>query len=130
MVSHSGSWQRGAEWRRWDLHVHTPASQLGSAFVGLPWNDYVNALESAATLHEVAVIGVTDYMTIDGYEKLLSVQRDPESPRLSSTLLLPNIEFRCSPQTKEGNALNIHLLINVEDEDHVDKIKLTTTRAG
>ena len=132
MTSYSSSWQRGAEWRRWDLHVHTPASQLGSPFVGLSWSDYVNALEDAATHHGIAVIGVTDYMTIDGYEKLLSVQRDPASPRLNSILLLPNIEFRCSPQTKEGNALNIHLLINTAEEDHIEKIQksLRNLRVG
>ena len=123
MTSYSSPWQRGAEWRRWDLHVHTPASQLGNPFVGVSWGDYVNALEDAAARHRIAVIGVTDYMTIDGYEKLLSVQCDPENPHLDSILLLPNIEFRCSLQTKEGNALNIHLLINVADVDHVEKIK-------
>ena len=123
MTKSLNQWPRGAEWRRWDLHVHTPASQLGNPFVGVSWSDYVNALEDAAARHEIAVIGVTDYMTIDGYEKLLSIQRDPTSPQLNSILLLPNIEFRCSPQTKEGQALNIHLLVNVADTDHVEKLK-------
>jgi ABC-type lipoprotein export system ATPase subunit len=123
MTKSLNKWPRGAEWRRWDLHVHTPASQLGSPFVGVSWSDYVNALEDAAARHEVAVIGVTDYMTIDGYEKLLSFQRDPTSPRLNSVLLLPNIEFRCSPQTKEGQALNIHLVVNASDAEHVEKLK-------
>lgn len=123
MNSHSNLWERGAEWRRWDLHVHTPASQLGNPFAGVSWDNYVNELEKAAVRHRIAVIGVTDYMTIDGYEELLKAQCDPENPKLDSVLLLPNIEFRCSPQTKEGNALNIHLLINVADKEHVEKIK-------
>ena len=83
----------------------------------------MNELEVAAVRHRIAVIGVTDYMTIEGYEKLLSIQRDPKNPRLTSILLLPNIEFRCSPQTKEGQALNIHLIVNVVDPDHVGKLK-------
>ena len=123
MTLHSDKWQRGAEWRRWDLHVHTPASQLGNSFVSVSWDAYVNALEVATERDRIAVIGVTDYMTIDGYEQLLAIQGDPVSPRLGSTLLLPNIEFRCSPQTKDGHALNIHLLVNVVDDDHVEKIK-------
>jgi ABC-type lipoprotein export system ATPase subunit len=132
MTSYLNSWQRGSEWRRWDLHVHTPFSQLGSPFAGVSWSDYVTALEDAAKRHRIAVIGITDYMSIDGYEKLLSVQCGPERRQLESILLLPNIEFRCSPQTKEGNALNIHLLINVADEDHVAKIKksLRNLRVG
>lgn len=123
MTLSSSTWPRGAEWRRWDLHVHTPASQLGDSFVGVSWSDYVKALEDAVASHHIAVVGVTDYMTIEGYEKLHSIQRDPVNPRLSSILLLPNIEFRCSPQTKEGQALNIHLLVNVADADHVEKLK-------
>lgn len=123
MTLSSSPWPRGAEWRRWDLHVHTPASQLSNSFPGVSWSDYVNALEDAVASHQIAVIGVTDYLTIEGYEKLYSMQRDPVNPRLSSTLLLPNIEFRCSPQTKEGQGLNIHLLVNVTATDHVERLR-------
>ncbi len=123
MTLNSNKWPRGAEWRRWDLHVHTPESLLGNSFAGVLWERYVTELEAAAEKHQIAVIGVTDYMTIDGYEKLLAAQRDSVASRLNATLLLPNIEFRCSPRTKDGHALNIHLLINVVDEDHVEKIK-------
>lgn len=115
--------ERGAEWRRWDLHVHTPESHLGNSFTGVAWDDYVDALERAANHHQVAVIGITDYMTIDGYEILRAKQKDASNPRLESVLLIPNIEFRCSPQTKEGQALNIHLLVNVNEDDHIEKIK-------
>ena len=65
-------WPRGSEWRRWDLHVHTPESRLGSPFGGLTWEQYVTAVETEATEAKISVIGVTDYMTIDGYEKLVS----------------------------------------------------------
>ena len=114
---------RGAEWRRWDLHIHTPDSQLGNPFLGVTWDSYIDRLEKAAAEHHIAVIGVTDYMTIDGYEKLLNIQNDQDKPRLDSILLIPNIEFRCSPQTKDGSALNIHLLVDVTENDHAKKIK-------
>jgi ABC-type lipoprotein export system ATPase subunit len=123
MTLDSNKWPRGAEWRRWDLHVHTPESLLGNSFAGVPWETYITALEAAAEKHQIAVIGITDYMTIDGYERLLAIQRDQVSPRLNTKLLLPNIEFRCSPQTQAGQALNIHLLVNTEDDEHVQKIK-------
>ena len=123
MSANHNNFERGAEWRRWDLHVHTPASHLGDSFTGVTWSAYVDALEAAAIHHQVAVIGITDYMTIDGYETLRAMQRDVSNPRLNSVLLIPNIEFRCSPQTKEGQALNIHLLINVNDDDHIERIK-------
>lgn len=123
MTSKQTKYTRGAEWRRWDLHIHTPASQLGNPFVGVTWDCYVDELENAANRHQIAVIGIADYMTIDGYEKLLDIQKDQDKPRLNSIFLIPNIEFRCTPQTKEGSALNIHLLIDVSDNDHVEKIK-------
>lgn len=60
----------GSEWRRWDLHVHTPESKLGSSFRGIDWNEYLDALETEALANDIAVIGITDYMTIDGYIKI------------------------------------------------------------
>jgi len=115
---------RGSEWRRWDLHVHTPESKLGDSFTGTSWEAYLTAIEKAAEESKIAVIGVTDYMTIDGYEKILSARADAQAPRLQSVqLVLPNIEFRATPPTKDNKALNIHLLVDPSDPDHVDKIK-------
>lgn len=82
----------------------------------------MDAIEKAATESKISVIGVTDYMTLDGYEKLLTEKA--ANGRLSSVdLLIPNIEFRMMPQTDDGKALNLHLLIDPSEEDHVDKIK-------
>lgn len=115
-------WPRGSEWRRWDLHVHTPESRLGSPFGGLTWDQYVTEIETAAAAAKISVIGVTDYMTLDGYEKLFAEKKT--NGRLSTVdLLIPNIEFRMMPQTADGKALNLHLLIDPSEDDHIDKIK-------
>lgn len=114
----------GSEWRRWDLHVHTPDSKLGNSFVGVTWDEYTDELERLAKQAEIAVIGVTDYMSIDGYERLYAARYSEEKPRLQSvSLLLPNIELRAMPATKDGKALNIHILIDPSDPDHIQKIK-------
>lgn len=119
----ASAFPKGSEWRRWDLHVHTPESKLGTSFVGVSWDEYVDSLEDAAEKSNIAVIGVTDYMTIDGYERLVA-ERAKSTPRLSSVaLLIPNIEFRASPATKAGNGINLHLLIDPSDPDHIQKIK-------
>ena len=116
------NWPRGSDWRRWDLHVHTPESQLGTPFCGSTWDEYINVLEEKALESKIAVIGVTDYMSIDGYEKL--VEEKNVSDRLKSVdLIIPNIEFRIMPNTKSGKALNLHFLINPSDSDHIDRIK-------
>jgi diketogulonate reductase-like aldo/keto reductase len=53
------TWQKGSEWRRWDLHIHTPESKLGSSFENLTWDEYLDALEKAAKDSVISVIGVT-----------------------------------------------------------------------
>ena len=118
----SSIYPRGSEWRRWDLHVHTPESHLGSPFGNTSWDEYVTALEVASTAEKVAVIGITDYMTIDGYEKLL-FEKESNGRLASTTLLIPNIEFRMMPQTDDGKALNLHLLVDPSQPDHIDRIK-------
>jgi len=118
----SSRYVRGSEWRRWDLHVHTPLSKLGSSFPGVPWSDYVAALETAAVKDDIAVIGVTDYLTIDGYERLYTAKSDGRILQRVA-LLIPNIELRAQPATKDGKALNIHLLVNPSDPDHIARIK-------
>jgi len=115
-------WPRGSEWRRWDLHVHTTESRLGSPFGDLTWEQYVTVLETTAKEAQISVIGVTDYLSLDGYEKLFLEKI--KNGRLGTVdLLIPNIEFRMMPQTKDGKALNLHLLIDPSATDHIDKIK-------
>ena len=68
------------------------------------------------------MIGVTDYMSVDGYEKLFKEKM--ENGRLKSVdLLIPNIEFRMMPPTNDGKALNLHLLVDPTDSDHILRIK-------
>ena len=62
---------RGSEWRKWDLHVHTPASGMANGY-GADWDDYVKTLFTLAVEREVAAIGITDYFTIESYEKIVN----------------------------------------------------------
>lgn len=115
---------RGSEWRRWDLHIHTPESKLGTSFPSIDWEEYVTALEEAALANGIAVVGITDYMSIDGYEKALESKAHPTNPRLGAiALLIPNIELRVLPATKDSKALNVHVLVDPTAPDHVDRIK-------
>ena len=117
-------YHQGSLWRRWDLHVHTPESKLGDSFSGVEWENYLTSLDNALIEHKIAVLGITDYMTIDGYEKIFSTRNDSSDKRLKSVdLIIPNIELRSQPMTETGKALNIHLLIDPSDPQHIDKIK-------
>ncbi len=91
---------RGSEWRRWDLHIHTPKSivQQYGGDTTAAWDQFVRAL--AALSPEIKAIAVTDYLFCDGYEHLVS--RRAEIPNIA--LIMPNIEFRLN--TFSGTANN------------------------
>jgi predicted metal-dependent phosphoesterase TrpH len=62
---------KGSIWRKWDLHVHTPESGMANEF-NCDWDTYVVQLFKRAIEEGIAVIGITDYFTIEGYKKLIS----------------------------------------------------------
>ena len=65
-------------------------------------------------------MGVTDYMSITNYSKL---KQHRANGRLANVaLLIPNIEFRIAPPSDKATALNIHLLVSPEAQDHEQEI--------
>jgi len=68
MTEAVGRFPRGSEWRKWDLHIHTPDSVLSNQF-GSDWDRYFRAMVKGAIANNIAVVGITDYFVIDGYRK-------------------------------------------------------------
>jgi ABC-type lipoprotein export system ATPase subunit len=107
---------RGSQWRKWDLHVHTPESFFhryeGGADV---WNKYLADIESLPS--EIKVIGVNDYIFLDGYKRLV---QEKKAGRLQNIeLLLPVIELRLDKfGGSQGHLskVNFHVIFS----DHVD----------
>lgn len=106
---------KGSEWRRWDLHVHTPDTALNNQFGD--WEEYLKTIEAQDA---VRVIGVTDYLSITNYSKLKQFRDKGRIGKID--LLVPNIEFRLAPPTDKATAVNIHLLVSPDDPDHERKI--------
>ncbi len=121
-------YRKGSEWRKWDLHVHTPCSILNNQFSG-DWDEYVKALFNRAILSNIACIGITDYFSIDGYKKLKQEYLCDENrlaslfaedleadsqyiEKIKSITILPNIELRLGnviTSDKNGNVKNTKL---------------------
>lgn len=112
---------KGSEWRKWDLHVHTPESELNNGF-GSNWDIYVKNLFTKAIENEIVAIGITDYFTIDGYKKLRNEYLDNEQKlqqlftadeisRIKAILILPNIEFRLD-KFVDVNRINFHVIFS------------------
>ncbi|MEM5640440.1 hypothetical protein AAHH71_26210 [Bacillus toyonensis] len=67
---------RGSLWRKWDLHVHTPESlvhQYNCAAEDDVWEKYISDLERLPP--EIKVIGINDYIFLDGYIKVLEYKK-------------------------------------------------------
>lgn len=50
---------RGSEWRKWDLHIHTPETAKNNQFGDpqIAWPKYIQTLEKS----DISVFGITDY---------------------------------------------------------------------
>ncbi|MEY4602579.1 MAG: hypothetical protein RL292_520, partial [Candidatus Parcubacteria bacterium] len=84
-------YHRGSEWRKWDLHVHTPKSfvnEYGSDTVEV-WEKFIADLEALPL--EFKVIGINDYLFLEGYEKVLEYKKQGRLQNIE--LILPVIEF-------------------------------------
>jgi hypothetical protein len=88
---------KGSEWRRWDVHIHTPGTILNDEFG--EWEEYLAAIERQ---QDVKVIGVTDYMSIANYSRLRGHKGKGRIANID--LLLANIEFRIAPPTEKATA--------------------------
>ena len=89
------SYLRGAEWRKWDLHIHTPGTAKNDQFSSDQdiWDEYAQRIEHN---QDVAVVGVTDYFSIENYLHLKNLQ---DAGRLQNKTIMPNVELRILPVT-------------------------------
>jgi ABC-type lipoprotein export system ATPase subunit len=108
---------RGALWRRWDLHVHTPASyvhEYGDRERDETWQRYFASLRSLDP--EIGVLGINDYFTIDGY---LRVREEWDAGRLPNIkTVLPVVELRLDHLA--GNSQTQRINYHVVFADDVD----------
>jgi energy-coupling factor transporter ATP-binding protein EcfA2 len=111
---------RGSLWHRWDPHIHTPGTTIGDQFKGQdPWTDFLSRIETSDP--PIRALGITDYYSIDAYERVLSLQA--KGHLVGVPLIFPNVEMRFGIETARGSGINFHLLFSPEDPDHRDLIR-------
>lgn len=107
---------KGAEWAKWDLHVHTPESlvhHFKNKTVGSDiWEEYIKDLENLPS--EFKVIGINDYLFLDGYRKVLEYKKQGRLQNID--LILPVIEFRLKKFAghKQFKRINFHVIFSDE----------------
>ena len=108
------NYEKGSEWRRWELHIHTPGTQKNDNFACVScddkWNKYYEDIHAYIgngedPLKNIAVIAITDYLSIDNYKKVVADRNLPSSVKL----VLPNVEMRIQPIANDS-PINIHIL--------------------
>lgn len=112
----SNQFERGAEWRKWDLHIHTPASfhWSGNRFEDANpeqkkalVDEMINAMNAA----EPAVFAIMDYWTFEGWFALQERLKEDDAPKLTKRVF-PGIELRL--QAPMDGRLNAHVLFSDE----------------
>ncbi len=115
-------YNKGSEWRKWDLHLHAPSTVFNNQFKIKgkgkdKWEKYVEEIES---LEDISVLGITDYFSIDGYRKMLEFKNQGRIKNID--LLLPNIELRILPVTEKNKAINLHIIFSPSIVDELDSM--------
>jgi len=86
---------RGSEWRKWDLHIHTPASY--------DWDkkckETVKDIIDKAIAEKLSVIAITDHHTVKGIDDVVKAVNGKD------LTVLPGVELR----TDKGNK-GIHII--------------------
>ncbi len=104
---------RGSEWRKWDLHIHTPGTQKADNFDGQnleeKWKRYIKTINES--LEKISVVGITDYVNITNYFKFKELIKTKEITK-QFDLIIPNIELRILPVTANTIPINLHCLFN------------------
>jgi ABC-type lipoprotein export system ATPase subunit len=105
------NYPRGSEWRKWDLHIHSPNSYDYSG----TWKEFYTQLQNA----NCDVIGINDYCCILGYEKVKEKIGKGEL-NLRNKRILPVVEFRMRDILRNrhigqsGVNINFHIIFSDE----------------
>lgn len=107
---------RGALWKKWDLHVHTPTSivsQQYGADTDETWDRFLSDLRALPS--DFKVLGINDYIFIDGYRRVREAHRNGELPNIE--LILPVVELRIDKfggTNSKLSRLNWHVIFSDE----------------
>jgi ABC-type lipoprotein export system ATPase subunit len=102
---------RGSTWRKWDLHVHTPASLIHNYTGTDPWVQFLAEVEHLPA--EYKVIGINDYIFLDGYRRVVAAKNAGRLKNID--LILPVIELRLDKFGGSKNHLsrvNYHIIFS------------------
>lgn len=104
----SSSYKKGSEWRKWDLHIHTPYTKLNNQYGNNDdvWENFCKKIEES----DIAVFGITDYFSLDNY--FTFIKKFKEIYPNSNKIFFPNIEFRIDSKNSKNEHIQIHVIFS------------------
>lgn len=127
---------KGSEWKKWNLHVHTKGTNKNDQFTSATLDVFFDTFFKSAYYNQIEAIGITDYLSIDRYKDALKyisqidtrIDKDngtktftePEIEFIKNIFLFPNVELRMLPATDRGRLINIHCLFNPDYVEHLE----------
>ena len=134
MTNHT-NYLKGSEWRKWDLHIHTPETKLSNNYrADSDNNDVWGQFCEIIANSDVEVFGITDYFSINNYFVFCDIftTKYPDSKKT----FFPNVELRLEVSVnRDAQEVNIHVIFSdkVEKskmEEFLSKLNTNITRNG
>lgn len=123
--------ERGSEWRKWDLHVHTKGTNKNDKFTSPDFDSFCITMLKKAIEKNIKAIGITDYFGLDNFKKVTDFVggidscedfNEDEKSNIKNIFFLPNVELRILPATDSGGLINIHCIFN-PDSSLLEKLE-------
>ena len=83
-----------------------------------PWPSYLDALEACSPT--IRAIGIADYYSTETYERLRRFKAEGRLPNCD--IVFPNVEMRLALGTAKKRWVNVHLLVDPSDPDHLAEL--------
>lgn len=135
-------YNRGSEWRKWDLHVHTKGTAKNDQFTSTDFDIFCVTFFKKALENKISAVGITDYFSIDNYLKVKNFISnlnsntsftEEEKGDIENIFIIPNVELRMLPVTDSARFVNIHCIFNPSyvdelENDFFSEIECTSNR--
>lgn len=110
---------RGSEWRKWDLHLHTPYGNIkgNGNYKGVSDEEFINKLKN----EEISVVGLTNYFKFSDEDyKLADKMRD------NGITTFMNLEIRLFNMNDENGVSDYHIIFS----DELSKLEIDSFLAN
>lgn len=96
---------RGSEWKKWDLHLHSFYTSLNNDFSSSTQDEYIKKIKD----EKIEVVGLTNYFNFSGNDWSLKEKLEKEG-----IVVFLNLELRLTYTNKDDDCCDLHLVFSNE----------------